>query len=201
MNTRKLLERSAALFALLLAGAGSLPAAGAGAAAPNFAPDSIVGWIAVPGGFKAPPSGPGPIVNDPAHPVFVNLQPNYPPSGRIVGPQPTFADGTPAGFEVLGTAPARLLSITEDECEAPEALWASVEPPGDLQGVAAGLFGEATPENIEKVAYNHAVMGTFSKGKGRVFNAGTTDWAFGLDRDPFVQQVTINIVRQLGGVG
>jgi hypothetical protein len=49
-------------------------------------------------------------------------------------PEPTFADGTPAGFEVLGTAPARLLSITEDECEAPEALWASTEPPGDLQG-------------------------------------------------------------------
>jgi hypothetical protein len=91
MKTGKLLERSAALFALLLAGAGSLPAAGADAAPPNFASDSIGGWIAVPGGFKAPPSGPGPIVNDPAHPVFVNLQPNYPPSGRIVGPQPTFA--------------------------------------------------------------------------------------------------------------
>ena len=115
-------------------------------------------------------------------------------------PEPTFADGTPAGFVVLGTAPARLLSITEDECEAPPALWASVEPPGDLQGVAAGLFGEASPENIEKVAYNHAVMGTFTKGRGRVFNAGTTDWAFGLDRDPFVQRVTLNIVRQLGGV-
>src|ERR1043166_7310130 len=91
MKTGKLLERTAALFALFLAGAGSLPAAGADAAPPNFAPNSIGGWIAVPGGFKAPPSGPGPIVNDPAHPVFVNLQPNYPPSGRIVGPQPTFA--------------------------------------------------------------------------------------------------------------
>ena len=33
-----------------------------------------------------------------------------------------------------------------------------------------------------------------------MFNAGTTDWAYGLDRDPFVQQVTRNIVRQLGGV-
>src|SRR5215472_14550744 len=91
MKRRKLLERGAVLFGLLLAGVGSLPAAGAGAAPPNFAPDSIIGWIAVPGGFKAPPSGPGPIRNDPAHPVFVNLQPNYPPSGRIVGPQPTFA--------------------------------------------------------------------------------------------------------------
>ena len=82
----------------------------------------------------------------------------------------------------------------------PKALWASTEPPGDLQGVAAGLFGEASPENIAKIAYNHAVMGTFTKGKGRVFNAGTTDWAFGLDRDPLVQQVTLNVVRQLGGL-
>src|SRR5882762_6174760 len=59
-------------------------------APPNFAPDSIVGWIAVPGGFKPPGSGPGPIVNDPAHPQIVNLLPNYPPSGRIQGGQPTF---------------------------------------------------------------------------------------------------------------
>jgi hypothetical protein len=59
-------------------------------AAPNFAPDSIVGWIAVPGGFKPPASGPGPISNDPAHPQVVNLLPNYPPSGRIQGGQPTF---------------------------------------------------------------------------------------------------------------
>jgi hypothetical protein len=115
-------------------------------------------------------------------------------------PEPTFADGTPPGFEVLGTAPARLISITEEECEAPKELWASIEPPGDLQGVAAGLFGEASPKNIEKVAYNHAVMGTFRKGSGQVFHAGTTDWAFGLDRDAMVQQVTLNVVRQLGGV-
>jgi hypothetical protein len=58
---------------------------------PNFSPDSIVGWIAVPGGFKPPASGPGPVTNDPAHPLIVNLLPNYPPSGRIQGPQPTFA--------------------------------------------------------------------------------------------------------------
>jgi hypothetical protein len=43
-------------------------------------------------------------------------------------------------------------------------------------------------------------MGTFRKGNGQVFHAGTTDWAFGLDRDAMVQQVTLNVVRQLGGV-
>ena len=115
-------------------------------------------------------------------------------------PVPTFADATPAGFEVLGTAPARLLSITADHCEAPAALWGSTRPPGDLEAVAMVLFGDASPANVAKVAHGHAVMGTFQRGRGRVFNAGTTDWAFGLDRDPLVQRVTLNVLRQLGGV-
>jgi hypothetical protein len=62
------------------------------------------------------------------------------------------------------------------------------------------LFGDASPANVAKVAHGHAVMGTFQRGRGRVFNAGTTDWAFGLDRDPLVQRVTLNVLRQLGGI-
>ena len=57
--------------------------------------------------------------------------------------------------------------------------------------------GSASPENIAKIAHNHAVMGTFAKGKGRVFNAGVTDWSYGLDADPLLQQVTGNILRWL----
>jgi hypothetical protein len=33
-----------------------------------------------------------------------------------------------------------------------------------------------------------------------VFNAGSADWAYGLDRDPLVQQVTANVIRHLGGI-
>ena len=44
-------------------------------------------------------------------------------------PVPTYDDGTPAGLEVLATAPARLISITPTYCEAPPALWADPEPP------------------------------------------------------------------------
>jgi hypothetical protein len=77
---------------LLAAAAFALsPAKGAEQSAPpNFAPDGIVGWIAVPGGFKPPVSGPGPIADDPAHRRPVDLRLNYPPSGIIRGPQPTF---------------------------------------------------------------------------------------------------------------
>jgi hypothetical protein len=37
------------------------------ASRPNFAPDSSTGWIATGQAFLPPPSGPGPVVDDPAH--------------------------------------------------------------------------------------------------------------------------------------
>ncbi|MEP7201132.1 MAG: N,N-dimethylformamidase beta subunit family domain-containing protein [Ilumatobacteraceae bacterium] len=166
-------------------------------------------------GEATPRSSGGYSIHRPDHPVFEGTKLRYGDvlgaSSRIVGyevdgceltmvngdPVPTYADGTPAGLEVLATAPARLISITDDHCEAPRALWADAEPPGDLEAVAAWLFGSATPENIARIAHNKAVIGTFSKGKGRVFNAGTTDWSYGLDTDPLVQQVTRNVIKWL----
>jgi hypothetical protein len=166
-------------------------------------------------GKATPRSSGGYSIHRPDHSVFAGTDLRYGdvlggPS-RIVGyevdgceltmvngdPVPTYADGTPAGLEVLATAPARLISITDTYCEAPPALWADPEPPGDLEGVATWLFGSASPENTARIAHNHAVMATFTKGKGRVFNAGTTDWCYGLDSDPQVQQVTRNVIRWL----
>ena len=68
------------------------PAIGAdNTAIPNFAPDSRTGWIAgVPDGatpigddFLAPPSGPGPVTFDKAHPYIDNQL------ARMTGKQPT----------------------------------------------------------------------------------------------------------------
>ncbi len=68
------------------------PAIGAeSAAVPNFSPDNRTGWIAgVPGGeepigddFLPPPSGPGPVMSDKAHPYIDNQR------ARINGLQPT----------------------------------------------------------------------------------------------------------------
>jgi len=40
---------------------------------PNFAPDSLTGWLKPPGDeFLQPDSGPGPVKSDPAHPYFSN---------------------------------------------------------------------------------------------------------------------------------
>ncbi|MGZ4700197.1 MAG: N,N-dimethylformamidase beta subunit family domain-containing protein [Ilumatobacteraceae bacterium] len=170
-------------------------------------------------GQATPRSSGGYNIHRPDHPIFAGTDLRYGDvlggSARIVGyevdgceltmvngdPVPTYQDNTPAGLEVLATAPARLLSITATSSEVPEALWASTDPPGDLEGVATALFGSAAPENVARIAHNHAVVGTFPKGKGRVFNAGTTDWAYGLDGDPLVQQVTRNIAEWLGARG
>jgi hypothetical protein len=111
-------------------------------------------------------------------------------------PVPTHADGTPENFTILGASPAHNISITDTVCEAPVALWASVDPPGDLELVATILFGDASPENVAKVAHGNAVMGTFTRG-GTVFSVGSTDWAYGLDDNALVQQVTRNVLDKL----
>lgn len=112
-------------------------------------------------------------------------------------PAPTHEDSTPADFMILATSPARLLSQTATYSEIPKAIWADPDGPGDLEGIATGLFGDASPANVAKVAHGNAVMGCFTRGKGTVFNVGSTDWAYGLDRDPLVQRVTRNVLERL----
>lgn len=110
-------------------------------------------------------------------------------------PSPTGEDGTPLDFEVIASAPARLISITDDVCEAPAALWASVEPPGDLEGTSMILFGDAAPENVARIADGRCVMGSFRRGDGEVFNGGSADWVHGLD-DPVISRITTNVLTR-----
>jgi hypothetical protein len=112
-------------------------------------------------------------------------------------PVPTHADSTPESFTILGASPAHLLSITSTVCEAPPPLWASIDPPGDLELFAMLLFGDASPENVAKIAHGNAVLGCFTRG-GTVFNVGSADWAYGLDDNALIQQVTRNVLDRLG---
>jgi hypothetical protein len=114
-------------------------------------------------------------------------------------PVATHEDGAPDSLTILATAPARLLSQTDTYSEIPEALWADPSGPGDLEGVATGLFGDASAENVAKIAHGSAVIACFTRGAGTVFNAGTADWAYGLDHDATVQRVTANVLRRLSG--
>ena len=107
-------------------------------------------------------------------------------------PVPTGTDGTPANFQILGTAPAHLWSTDE----APQISDIYV---GELNWVAQRLGGADTPEIREQYAYGAAVMGAFESGAGQVFTTGCTDWAYGLG-DPAVDTITLNILRRFSGM-
>ena len=111
-------------------------------------------------------------------------------------PHATGADGASPDTKILATCPARLLSITEDVCEPPEALWASVDPPGDLEGVAMILHGSEWADHVDELGRGHAVMAEVPKGDGTIVNVGTTDWVHGLD-DPVVDRITKNLFDRL----
>ncbi|MDH3293112.1 MAG: hypothetical protein OER95_02190, partial [Acidimicrobiia bacterium] len=125
-------------------------------------------------------------------------------SGADGRPVATGEDGAPMNLEIIATAPARLISITDEHCEAPEPLWASVDPPGDLEFVSEILFGSA--DHKARLSSNQAVMASFRRGRGTVFNAGTTDWSYGLTSpeaadagrpDTAVDTITANVIHRL----
>jgi hypothetical protein len=88
-------------------------------------------------------------------------------------PVPTGRDGTPEGFEIVATAPARW--------HPDDALWYD-EFPRDSSGAPAE---------------GAAVFGTYTRG-GTVVTTGTTDWAHGLrGGDPVVERITRNILDRL----
>lgn len=83
-------------------------------------------------------------------------------------PQPTYTDGTPKTFVVLGTCPAK---------------WG----PGDTS------FYDGFP--LTRVG--NAVLGVYRRG-GTVVTTGATDWSHGLrGNDPVVEQITKNVLDRL----
>jgi hypothetical protein len=107
-------------------------------------------------------------------------------------PVPTHEDGAPDTLQVLATAPARLWSRDEQPSRY-------AGEPGELEHVAAVLFGDAWESEIQRIANNHAVVGCFDlPGGGTVFNAGCTDWTYGIaGGDPDVRRVTRNVLERL----
>jgi len=105
-------------------------------------------------------------------------------------PVPTHADGAPDTLEVLASAPAKLWK--QDEQPSRYA-----HEPGELEHVAMSLFGDGWRDEVHRIEHNHAVVATFEHpGGGTVFNAGCTDWAYGLG-DPDVARITRNVLERL----
>jgi hypothetical protein len=104
-------------------------------------------------------------------------------------PTPTHADGAPASLEVLASAPARLWARDEQPSRY-------ADEPGELEHVAMALYGDEWEANLHRVSNNHAVVGCFDvAGGGTVFNAGCTDWTYGLSGgDDAVRRITRNVL-------
>jgi hypothetical protein len=101
-------------------------------------------------------------------------------------PVPTGEGGTPRDFEIVGLAPA---TLGEPEATPSPGLLGR----DDAAFVAARLFDG----DIERALRGHAAFGSFRRGRGEVFAAGTTEWVWGLAADdPFIDRITRNVLER-----
>jgi hypothetical protein len=88
-------------------------------------------------------------------------------------PVPTYRDGTPEGFLILATCPARW--------HPDDAVW----------------YDRFPRESTGTPALGAAVMGLYQRG-GTVLTVGTTDWSHGLrGGEPVVERITKNVLDRL----
>jgi hypothetical protein len=99
-------------------------------------------------------------------------------------PVPTGEDAAPLDFEIVGIAPA---SLGEPESTPEPGLLGQA----DAEFVAGRVFGG----DVERAMRGHATFGSFRRGLGEVFTAGTTEWAWALAAgDPLVDRITRNVL-------
>ena len=54
--------------------------------------------------------------------------------------------------------------------------------------------------DVERALRGHATFGSFRRGKGEVFTAGTTEWAWSLAAgDRFIDRITRNVLARAEG--
>jgi hypothetical protein len=110
-------------------------------------------------------------------------------------PYPTGEDGAPEGLEILALGLAT--NVEEDHGNADTPLFVGGE---DAAFIAETVYGAASPENLDRAARGNGMIVSFSKGRGEVFHAGTCEWVAGLiDRDPFVERITRNVLDRFLG--
>jgi hypothetical protein len=106
-------------------------------------------------------------------------------------PAPVARVGVPADLEIIAIAPTAL-------AESPSP-YRPLIPPEQLDVLAEIAYGSPSPETQTRALRGHAVMASFQRGAGEVFNAGTTEWVYGLKAaDPFVTRITQNVLRRFG---
>ena len=100
--------------------------------------------------------------------------------------------GVPQDLQIIGIAPATL-------AESDNSPFPKLIPKEQPEVLAEVAYGNSNPETLKRLMRGHAVMASFQKGKGKVFNSGTTEWVHGLAAgDPFVEKITQNILTRFG---
>lgn len=100
--------------------------------------------------------------------------------------------GVPENLEIIGIAP---VTLGEDSSSG----YAPMIPPEKLDVIAEVIHGDGSPAMQQRVLRGHAMLASFKRGKGEVFNTGTTEWAHGLAaHDPFVETITRNVMKRFG---
>jgi len=111
-------------------------------------------------------------------------------------PFPTGSDGADTSIEILALSPA---SNTEPDF----GVWGEIRYIGgeDTGFKAQSLFGDTSPENLERAERGNGVIASWKRGAGEVFTAATCEWVIGLSRrDWQVEQVTRTVLRRFGGI-
>jgi hypothetical protein len=107
---------------------------------------------------------------------------------------PVAADraGLASAIEIVAFTPSSNLGMGD----YPASI-AALSDQGDMEFIAARLYGDTSAKNLARVRYGNAVMLTcrpFGEQGGEVVTVGTTDWVFGLADDPAVAKVTANVL-------
>lgn len=105
-------------------------------------------------------------------------------------PFATGADGAPADLEIIAMA----LGVTgsRDRWDGTVPI---CEPIDDVAGDIEAIFGGNPPEYLRDIEYSAGMIGTFTRGAGSVFCAGTTEWVNGLvHHEPFTTTITRNVL-------
>jgi len=123
----------------------------------------------------------------------------YENDGCLIGfdennlPVPAGGAGVPDNLEIIALVPVAF-------AEAADNPYRPLIPPEQLDVVARAAYGDDGPASQARVSRGHAVMASFTRGTGEIFNAGTTEWAHGLAaNDPFVTRITRNVLKRFLG--
>jgi|SRR5579871_3290452 len=111
------------------------------------------------------------------------------------------SDGLPAAIPSLGV-PKNLEIVAIAPCafgEEADGGYPPLIPPEKLDVCAGIVYGDTSARSQARLLRGHAVLASFVRGKGEVFNCGTTEWAHALSAaNPFVERITTNVLRRFG---